>query len=37
MQIAQPYAPSDIMTYGTFLESNLMVKVAKDPGNIAAT
>ncbi|OHW97442.1 pisatin demethylase [Colletotrichum incanum] len=29
MQLVQPFAPSTILTYGTFLESKLMVKVSK--------
>jgi hypothetical protein len=29
LQLLQPYSPSDIMTYGTFLESNLLLRVTK--------
>ncbi|EME40284.1 hypothetical protein DOTSEDRAFT_91489 [Dothistroma septosporum NZE10] len=30
LQLAQPFAPSDILAYGVFLESNLMVRVTKN-------
>ncbi|THY81676.1 putative P450 monooxygenase [Aureobasidium pullulans] len=29
LQLLQPYSPSDVMTYGTFLESNLLLKVTQ--------
>lgn len=29
MQLLEPWCPSEILSYGAFIESNLMVKVTK--------